>query len=196
MPHLALTDTWQWLVLAGEWAQQHSEDPVSLSLDERRASQAARAAYYLAVRDPSPPEAGIPPPVGCDLCGDPTYSWCEGCYLRCEGCTPYSGLCTLCDSEQRVCYACSGLEITYSAGHRAYLDQEKKEEEAPEEIQILGTSSSGSTFQLQPTERRSLGEVAAASGRSSEEILGDLTRALSSAATRRPWTSLSRLAGR
>ena len=159
---------------------------MSLSVDERRATKEARAAYYLAVRDPSPPEAGIPPPVGCDLCGDPTYSWCEGCYLRCEGSTPYSGLCTLCDSEHRVCYACIGLEISYAAGHRAYLDQEKKETEAPEEIQVLGTSSSSSTFQLQPTVRRSIGEIAAAGGRSSEEILGEIQRALNSAAIRRP----------
>ena len=181
MPVLAETSNREWLRLAIQWRREHSDDPSSLAVTDRRGSTGARSAYYWAVKDRVPSDPELPTPVGCDLCGDPTYSWCEGCYSRCGASGTYSGLCTTCDQERLVCYACLELEIDYAKGHRAFLAQEKKEAETATEVQVTGTFASGSGFSvIEPTEWCSIDAVAEACGRSREEVLEEITRALQS----------------
>lgn len=180
MPLLASTANREWLTLAVAWRRSNAADPSGLRVCDRRESKGARSAFYWAVRDPNPPP-DEPVPVGCDLCGDPTFSWCEGCYSRCGASGTYSGLCTTCDQERLVCYACLELEIDYAKGHRAFLAQEKKEAETATEVQVTGTFASGSGFSvIEPTEWCSIDAVAEACGRSREEVLEEITRALQS----------------
>jgi len=80
-----------------------------------------------------------------------------------------------------VCYACLELEIDYAKGHRAFLAQEKKEAETATEVQVTGTFASGSGFSvIEPTQWCSIDAVAEACGRSREEVLEEITRALQS----------------
>ena len=186
MPILAETATREWLRLAVQWRRDHCLDPSSQSVLDRRRSRGARAAYYWAVKDRVLTDPSIPPPVGCDLCGEPTYSWCEGCYSRCRPSDHFSGLCTTCDQERLVCHACLELEIDYAQGHRAFLAQEAKTEETAAEVQVTGTFASGSGFSvIEPTEWCSIDAVAEARGRSREEVLEEITRALQSSPPRR-----------
>ena len=174
MPILVETATRDWLRLAIAWRREHPGDPLSLTVAERRASLGARAAYFWAVKARSTQDPELPVPVGCDLCGEHTYSWCEGCYSRCGSSGKYSGLCTLCDQEKRVCYACFELEIDYTKGHRAFLAQEAKEKETATEVQVTGAFASGGGFSVvEPTQWCSIDKIAAACGRSSEEVLED-----------------------
>ena len=179
MPLLTDTATREWLALAVQWRREHPGDPAGLSAVDRRGSKGARAAYFWAVREWHPPDPEVPVPVGCDLCGAPTYSWCEGCYSRCAAAEPYSGLCTTCDQQQLVCYGCLELQITYAEGHRAFLAQEAKTEETASEIQVTGKATGGGGLSLlEPAEWVTVDQVAAASGRSSAEIIDEITRAL------------------
>ena len=111
--------------VADSWRHNHpGVSPEGITLVQRQQSSQARAAWFiwqLGGRDLHPFQGC------CDLCGELTASWCEGCYARC-GHTPltYSSLCTSCDRQQAVCNLCLEKKITYQIGHEAYRIQQQQ----------------------------------------------------------------------
>ena len=128
--------------VAASWRVNHpGVCPSEITLETRLRSSQARAAFFiwqLGDRDLHPLQGC------CDLCGELTASWCEGCYLRC-GATPltFSSVCQPCDSLKKVCALCGDLGITYAQGHRAYGVQRQQGSTDTIEIQVVesGTGS-------------------------------------------------------
>ena len=151
MPRLKKHNTNSVAKAAKKWHRSHKfEDVDSLTIEERRDSEGARAAFFmhkLAIIQTSFPTQIEP----CGQCGEPTTAWCEGCYLRCsKDASPYGAICNTCDREMKVCEWCDQAGITYAAGHLCYLQTLPGGVEEPNTMQVLGyTDQDGEMKQLQ-----------------------------------------------
>ena len=168
MPDLASTPGDLWKVLAKRWRKQSSgRSPDSLTVEERRASLRARAAYWVAT---VPGATSGPQPQGCNRCGMSTHSWCEGCYRRAgHGPNPFLPICRVCDSDHLVCDECITAAVTWEDGHSAYEAVQGAEDEQTVEITIDPS---------QPPVRISLSELAASTGASEQQVRDEIIRAL------------------
>ena len=122
MPRLKKHSTSEWTKASKKWHRENTgANAIDISREERRRCSSARAAFFTAKFAEIPLDFPASP-IPCQLCGEPTSAWCEGCYLRCKNDNgPFAAICTICDAEKLVCPPCVMRSIDYNAGHRAYL---------------------------------------------------------------------------
>ncbi len=146
MPTILHTDVAEWREQARRWHRRRpGRDAVALGVEERRGSYKARCAFYLAALDKGV-GALIPGFAACRACGQPTHSWCEGCYARVQQ-TPalaFAAICQPCDGEQWVCDLCTRSGITYAQGREAYnatrseIQVQEEETQADQTVEVTG----------------------------------------------------------
>ena len=172
MPPIRAFHLADWRRQARDWRRRHrGQDPTALSREARVADPLAKAAYLVAVVGDRvlPVGAG-----GCTNCGEPTASWCEGCYKRCRGSEPFSSVCQECDALRLVCDRCNAQEITYEEGHREFLASRPSTSE--DTISVTGLHQENGDFIEVDGEFVSLTGLAQRLGVTEEELVDTLRR--------------------
>ena len=109
MPVIRPTDLSEWREQARRWQKRHPhQDALQITVEQRRLDPKARSAFYV-VALARGIRAATPGFEGCCACGQPTHSWCEGCYARIQQSpsNTFSAICQQCDGESWVCDLCS-----------------------------------------------------------------------------------------
>lgn len=156
MPPIRATPLAALREVAESWkANNPGVSPEVLGYSQRLASSQARAAYFVARCGDEELPAGF---GACNLCGEVTASWCEGCYRRCESShQAYSSICQRCDQAHKVCDLCLAEDIDYAKGHQAYLRQRQSSTE--NSIEITGAfESNGEYMEIHGQFRRTASE--------------------------------------
>ena len=176
MPVLRPTDLKDWRVQARRWQRRHPHlDALELPVEQRRLDPKARAAFYV-VSLTRGIRAATPGFEGCCACGQPTHSWCEGCYLRTQQspCNTFSAICQRCDRESWVCDLCSRVDITHAEGKEAYERSRPEVAVTEETVEVTGRSTSEG-FETQEPVHVPLRTIAEHTGLSEDEVRAQLS---------------------
>ena len=167
MPCLTPTPEPCWRVQAKRWRKANpGRDAAGLAWEERKGSDRARAAFWVAT---ALPRGSGPQPEGCQLCGVATHSWCEGCYQRAGGGESYSAVCQRCDGDHLVCPVCTQAGITWQTGHEAYVQTHGDDDEETIEVSVDPAA---------PPSRIKISTLASSLGIPVEQLKADLVRSL------------------
>ena len=120
--------------------------------------------------------AATPGFEGCCACGQPTHSWCEGCYARIQQSpsNTFSAICQRCDGESWVCDLCSRVGITHAQGKEAYERSRPGVAVTEETVEVTGWSTSEG-FETQTPVHVPLRTIAANTGLSKDEVRAQLS---------------------
>ena len=134
----------EWREQARRWQRRHPHlDALEISVEQRRLDPKARSAFYV-VALARGIRAATPGFEGCCACGQPTHSWCEGCYARIQQSpsNTFSAICQRCDGEFWVCDLCSRVGITHAQGKEAYERSRPGVAVTEETVEVTGWSTS------------------------------------------------------
>lgn len=179
MPVILPTDAGEVRKLAKQWKKANpGRNPQQLPRSTRMTDKTAWAAFYMSV--PVKQESLAQMLHGCDVCGLPTTSWCEGCYARIpddglarmpsavSADNAFSPICRQCDQEKRVCRFCDQNGLTFDEGRTKYLQSHGNEDEGC--VEVTGWTDSSGSLQPDGPSRVSLEEVARRCNVSVEEV--------------------------
>ena len=178
MPVLAETPK-SWAVLAKRWRKSaQGRSGLDLSVEERRASLRARAAFWAEQVNRVERVPGQPRPVGCTACGQLTFGWCEGSYSRTGEASgaPFGAVCRACDQLHLVCDQCTDRAVTWDDGHQAFQARREGEGDQADTIEIA-------TDPAEPPTRIQLSQLAAEMGCSVETLREQLYAAMGAPAS-------------
>lgn len=176
MPLLRPTDLPEWREQARRWLKRHQHrDALQVPVEERRLDSKARSAFYV-VAIARGIRAATPGFEGCCACGQPTHSWCEGCYARIQQSpsNTFSAICQRCDGESWVCDLCSRVGITHAQGKEAYERSRPRVAVTEETVEVTGWSTSEG-FETQAPVHVPLRTIAANTGLSEDEVRAQLS---------------------
>ena len=167
MPPLAFPDLVEWSLRARRWRVANpGADALQISEEQRKQDGDAKAAYFWEAR------RGLPrdwPHCGpCCSCGQPSYSWCEGCYGRVPETSPFGIVCQTCDTLHEVCDLCRAGGVDWQVGHQRYLDAHHGADEE-ETFEVTAIDGEACT-----TTRISFQELSASTGRSVEQLKAEI----------------------
>ena len=179
MPVIRPTDASEARKLAKQWETANpGRNPQQIPRFTRMTDKTAWAAFYMSV--PVKQQELVHMLHGCDVCGLPTTSWCEGCYARIPdpGLSPqpsvvsadqaFSPICRRCDQEKRVCRFCTEKGLTFDEGRAKYIQSHGNEDEGC--VGVTGWTDSTGSLQPDGPTRISLEEVASRCNVSVEEV--------------------------
>ena len=134
----------------------------------------ARASFYIAHLDRLEVVPTELTGIGCEVCGTPTASWCEGCYKRCGREGHYSAVCNTCGQLQLVCPQCETAHISYTEGHLVYRSEHLSQQTNEETTAFSVTSwvgAEGQLFEEETDVQISFEDLARVTGRDVAEIM-------------------------
>ena len=176
MPQLRPTDLAEWREQARRWLRRNQHrDALQVEVNERRSNHKAKCAFYI-VAQTRGIRAATPGFEGCCACGQPTHSWCEGCYARTQQApsNTFSAICQRCDGESWVCDLCSRVGITHAQGKEAYERSRPRVAVTEETVEVTGWSTSEG-FETQAPVHVPLRTIAANTGLSEDEVRAQLS---------------------
>ncbi len=176
MPRLRATDLSEWREQARRWHKRHKHrDALEVSVEERRLDPKAKCAFYVGAIARGI-RAATPGFEGCCACGQPTHSWCEGCYARVlqSPSTIFSAICQRCDSESWVCDLCTRAGLTHAQGKAAYEASRPEISVEGETVEVTGWATEEGFTPQEPI-HVPLQSIAASTGLSEAEIRAQLS---------------------